>query len=52
MDSIVAGMRRCADLDEFESSFATALQKGPSHTDLPEEDRPGGGVGAALFNGS
>jgi hypothetical protein len=46
MDSIVAGMRRCADLDEFESRFAKVFQKAPSHSGLPEEDRvdPGRGV--------
>jgi hypothetical protein len=41
MDAIIAEMRRCADLDEFESRFAKVLQKGPSHTGPPEDDRAG-----------
>jgi len=39
MDSIVSAMRRCADVDEFESMFAKVLHKGPSHAQLPEDVR-------------
>ncbi len=41
MDSIVEGLRRCGDLDEFTSMFAKVLHKGPSHTLLLEDDGPG-----------
>jgi hypothetical protein len=41
IDPIIAEMRGCADLDEFESRLAKVLQKGPSHTILPEDDRAG-----------
>lgn len=40
MHSILEGMRRCADLDELTSVFAKVLHKGPSHTELLEDDGP------------
>ncbi len=40
MDSIVEGLRRCGDLDEFTSMFAKVLHKGPSHTLLLDDDGP------------
>jgi hypothetical protein len=54
MDSIVAGMRRCADLDEFESRFAKVLQKGPSHAGPPGDDRvgPDGAMVGEPFDGA
>jgi hypothetical protein len=38
MASIVSGMHRCDDMDDFSAMFAKVLHKGPSHMPLPEGD--------------
>ena len=36
MDAVVTGVRRCADMAEFNARFAKVLHKGPSHSQLPD----------------
>ena len=39
MGAIVTGMRGCADMEAFAATFAKVLHKGPSHSQLPDDDR-------------